>query len=292
MWKHRKLKNNICIHGIPFAEAEDLSVVVNAFLRAIGVRVGEKEVEGMYRTKPSANSPGLVVVKFATFAAKLEVMNAKKQRRDLAVSHLALGLPNEKKHIYVHHHLTPHISAVFYWARSCVAEGYAKALWIGSDGINVGLMDGAVKLLQPREHVERLEETMLPIARNRPSASDDLASAAMNGEPTTNRASGGAAPRTVAAKDGADGESARTKQAGDDAPRRGRPSKGAQRGPQRTRKRTMTMDSPNDHRNDHTNMSGQYSPPLSLANKKGKTIAAGTKEGTRPQLLGAGNAAC
>lgn len=162
LWKHQ-LKNNLCVHGIPFSESEKLNVILSALLATINIRLAKNDVLGIHRAKPSHSAPGLIIFKLASMEINQNVLAARRRVPRISVAALMLKLKPGNKLICINQHLTPHMSSTFYMCRGAVAEGYFKSCWVYGDGIGVRLYDGSVSTMRSRDDVDNAEAKQTPI---------------------------------------------------------------------------------------------------------------------------------
>lgn len=160
--KQQQLKDNVCLHGIPYRENENLKEIVKAVGNAIKVRIGSSDIVRVHRTKPSEKSPGLIVVKLSSFDMKLKVMEAKRSTAKLTVGHLKLRLEQSNSPIYINHQMTPFYSSLFYKARQAAADGYCKTCWINGSGLSIRMNDDSVVAIKSADELESLASKQSP----------------------------------------------------------------------------------------------------------------------------------
>lgn len=153
LMKQMGLRNNVCIHGVPSMAGEGLVNIVLAIGVAISVAIAADDISSVSRAKASAQSPGLIIVKFKDFKKKLEYLSKEALPR-LTVDHLKIANIQSKKLLCVNQQMTPYISAVFYRARAAVREGFFKACWLSDHGIAFRMHDDSTKTVTSGTEIE------------------------------------------------------------------------------------------------------------------------------------------
>lgn len=154
--KQQALKNNICFHGISSKPNENVEDTAKALLKSIGLPWRRERVVGIYRTKPSNNSPGFIIMKMASFEQKMEIFRAKKAKPLLKVKDLGLNLPHEESRIFANNHLTPYYSALLSKAKSLSLDGYFKSIWLSNNGIMVKLQDDSQSCVKSEDELIKI----------------------------------------------------------------------------------------------------------------------------------------
>lgn len=133
--KQQRLANNVCVHGIPVGEKENVSAIIQSLGVAIKMPVQPDDIIGAYRTKGKQEVPGLIIVKFKDFSTKFKFMKAKKDHRKLIASDLNLNLVNGDREIYLNNHLTPFFANLLMKCRKSLDKFNLKSCWVTSSGL-------------------------------------------------------------------------------------------------------------------------------------------------------------
>lgn len=139
--KQFNLKNNVCISGIPSKQNESTIEIVTAVGKALKVQFGPHDIQSTYRTKASKKSPGLIIIKFANFEKKIELLSSKRNKKSLKVKELHLNLDKPKGELYINNQLTPHFAEIFMKAKRATFNEIIKSCWIGSNCVTIKLND-------------------------------------------------------------------------------------------------------------------------------------------------------
>lgn len=134
--KQEALRQNICVHGIPYCENEDLNKIIAAVTLALNVNVTVNDITNSYRTKGTEGRPGLIVIRFATFNTKLNIMSASKAKK-LTLADLGMNSGTESSPIYINNHLIPHYAQLLMHGKRAVADGKLAACWFARSSICV-----------------------------------------------------------------------------------------------------------------------------------------------------------
>lgn len=177
--KQQQLKNNICFHGIPLKENENLHDIVKAIGSAIKVKIGPNDVISVHRTKPSQRSPGLIIVKLSSYEKKMEIMKAKRTKEKLFASQLKMKLEPANKMIFINHQMTPYYSTLFYKAKAAAVDGRLKNCWIGGGCLCLRLTDNTQTVVKSCDELEAIV-----LAAQLQSSSSSYESASDSGDPT------------------------------------------------------------------------------------------------------------
>lgn len=95
------LIRNICMHGIPRRQHENLLDIVLRVCWKLGVRISSRDITAVYRV---SKSDPLIIVKFNTISAKQNVMYARRRRTLLTsdIIEIPAGVAASKIHIFNH----------------------------------------------------------------------------------------------------------------------------------------------------------------------------------------------
>lgn len=169
--KQQQLRCNICIHGVPAQNGENIPQLFSSICSALKVKLAATGVVSSYRTKPSHRSPGLIIVKLNSLDKKLEIVAAKRSHPKLSLANLNLSPAN--KLIYINNQMTPHMSAVFYKAKSAIINGHCKTAWLGANGIMIRLQDDSTTCVSSADSLDKLIAATIPLESDSSSVADE-----------------------------------------------------------------------------------------------------------------------
>lgn len=154
--KQAKLGGNLCIHGVPERQNESIMNIIKAICAALNVKFNNTDIISAHRSKPSAKSPGLIVVKFVNFNKKIELLQAKKNKKSLNLAQLKMGLEPKNKLIYFNHHMTPFYANIHRKCKQAQSDGSIEGCWLSSNGIIIKLNDNSTRLINKMDDIETI----------------------------------------------------------------------------------------------------------------------------------------
>lgn len=152
--KQFNLKNNVCISGLPSKHKENIKDVISAVGKALSVRFGPNDILSAYRAKSSQKSPGLIIIRFANFNKKIELLSSKRKKKTLKVNELGLDLEKPNGILYINNQLTPYFSEIFMKAKRATFHDKIKSCWMASNCVSIITNDDTKMLIKSMGELE------------------------------------------------------------------------------------------------------------------------------------------
>lgn len=175
--KQQALRNNICIHGVPYTEDENLNNILTLLSEAIDVPINAANYSKVYRTTSKPNNPGIIIVCFADFSKKIEILNARKAKPNLTVGDLKMNV-NQTNKVYINNHLTPFFGRIHRAGRLAVNEGKLYSCWMSMNSICVRQAENSeriyIKSMKELQDLLNVESTINSINQKRKASEDPM----------------------------------------------------------------------------------------------------------------------
>lgn len=133
--KQVKLRNNLCFHGIPIQDNEDIGKIVLDLCAVLNVVLNGDDFSNVYRTKGFGDYPGIIVLRLVNFNKKLEIMKAKRVKKSLSLADI--NLRPEDKQVFINNHVTPFFAKLMQVGRKAAVEDKIHSVWISKDRLCV-----------------------------------------------------------------------------------------------------------------------------------------------------------
>lgn len=146
LYNQNQLSNNIMIVGIPVLRNEDeLAQTVKHLGNLIGVTLMDEDFTEVYR-KSAETGIGAVIVKFAIFSKKIELMSAKKKWGKVMSSDFCND-DAASVEVFINHHTTPMFGHLLKLGRAAVVQKRVQAAYLTVHGMAVRKEGGGVKMI-------------------------------------------------------------------------------------------------------------------------------------------------
>lgn len=134
--------NNIEIFGVPERRSESLSETVIEIARTAGVTVTRNDMEFITRVAPKITTgrPKPIIVKFVRQSLKDEILRAVRKRKGVTTQDI--GIPGDKRQIYLNDHLTPANKNLYSLTRAAGKEQGFRYTWTSYTKIYARKNDG------------------------------------------------------------------------------------------------------------------------------------------------------
>ena len=156
--EQRSLDKTIEISGYPYDKDEDTMTILKNIGDAIDYPLSEDMIDDLYRRKPNANFPGILVVSFVRKREKLAFYRAARAKKNLSSRMLGFNL-GEPSRVYVNDALTYRNRKLLMTCKEFKRQNGFKFVWVRNGQILMKKDEGAsVEVIKSAEALQRISK--------------------------------------------------------------------------------------------------------------------------------------